>query len=417
MNSAITGLNNFQKMLDVVANNIANVNTAGYKHSKVNFQELFAQTLRPAASPNPSVGGANALQVGLGSSLATIDSVLTQGVLELTDNPTDLAISGEGYFSVGTDTSPFYTRNGHFQIDAEGSIVDSGGRPLRGWTASNGVIDPTQATSSLRIPFGDSMTAQATTQMKMAGNLDGSQAVYAAGPPPTGGRFVTESTVYDSLGQGYRVQLTFTKAVPAAGAAATWNWSADYGGANLGSGATSFDPNGAYLASASTANPSFTLNPTNGAAPIVVNPDFSTVTQLVTSGQASTLTASTQNGYPAGTLVTFSIDRNGTVVGQYSNALTRALGQVALAYFSNPQGLEKTSSGLLRESVNSGQAQLGVPGTSPRGELTAGALEASNVDLSKEFTRLIQAQRAFQANSKVITTMDEVLGEISNLRR
>ncbi|MFN8611110.1 MAG: flagellar hook protein FlgE [Vulcanimicrobiota bacterium] len=417
MNSAITGLNGFQKMLDVVANNIANVNTAGYKHSKVNFQELYAQTLRPATGANPTTGGTNAIQVGLGSNIASIDSVLTQGVLELTDNPTDLAISGEGYFVVSTGTINTYTRNGHFTVDATGGIVDAGGRPLQGWTADNrGSVDVTKPTAALRIPYGDSMTAQPTSTMKMSGNLDGSQALYAAGPPETGGKLVTEATIYDSLGKEYRVQMTFTKVAAAPGSAASWNWSADNGATNLGTGTLSFDPNGNYLASASTPNPSFTLTPTNGANPVTVAPDFATMTQLETPGRY-TASVSSQNGYPAGQLVNFSIDRNGMVVGQYSNALTRNLGQVALAYFANPQGLEKSDSGLLRETVNSGKPQLGAAGTSPRGTITAGALEGSNVDLAKEFTRLISAQRAFQANSKVISTMDEVLGDISNLKR
>lgn len=417
MNSAITGLNGFQKMLDVVANNIANVNTSGYKHSKVNFQELYAQTLRPATGANPSLGGSNALQVGLGSNIASIDSVMTQGVLELTDNPTDMAISGEGYFVVNTGSTNTYTRNGHFSVDATGGIVDSGGRPLQGWSADNtGTVDVTKPTTALRIPYGDSMTAQATSQMKMSGNLDGSQAIYAAGPPATGGRFTTEATVYDSLGKEYRVQMTFTKTAATPGAAATWSWSADNGATNLGGGNVAFDANGNYSAALSGANPSFTLNPANGASPMVVNPDFASMTQLETPGRYSASVGS-QNGYPAGQLTNFSIDRNGMVVGQYSNALTRNLGQVALAYFSNPQGLEKSDSGLLRETVNSGKPQLGAAGTSPRGTLTAGALEGSNVDLAKEFTRLISAQRAFQANSKVISTMDEVLGDISNLKR
>jgi flagellar hook protein FlgE len=417
MNSAITGLNGFQKMLDVVSNNIANVNTAGFKHSKVNFQELYSQTLRPATGANPSLGGSNALQVGLGSNIASIDSVMTQGVLELTDNPTDMALSGEGYFMVGTGTINTYTRNGHFSVDATGGIVDSGGRPLQGWTADNlGNVDVAKPTAALRIPYGDSMTAQATSSMKLSGNLDGSQAVYTAGPPATGGRFSTEATVYDSLGKEYRVQMTYTKVPATPGAAATWSWSADNGPTNLGTGTVAFDANGNVSPTLSSPSPSFTLNPANGANPVTITPDFSTMTQLETPGRYSA-TVGSQNGYPAGQLTNFSIDRNGMVIGQYSNALTRNLGQVAIAYFTNPQGLEKSDSGLLKETVNSGKPQLGAAGTGARGNLTAGALEGSNVDLAKEFTRLISAQRAFQANSKVITTMDELLGEISNLKR
>ncbi|MEW6284168.1 MAG: flagellar hook-basal body complex protein, partial [Candidatus Eremiobacterota bacterium] len=285
-----------------------------------------------------------------------------------------------------------------------------------GWMAQNGVVDPTQPLSSLRIPLGESMIAQPTTTSRFIGNLDGSAALYNPGPPESGGKFVTQLTVYDSMGQDYRVDMTFTKTAPAPGVAAAWNWQASLGGVPLGNGTIAFDAQGAMDPANSTPAPVFTFNPTNGANPVSVVPDFTAMTQLVTPGQYSVIPAS-QDGFPAGALVGYSIDRSGMIVGRYSNALARNLGQVALAYFANPQGLEKGASGLSLETANSGKPQLGPPGSSPRGELTAGALEMSNVDLSTEFTRLITAQRAFQANSRVITTMDEVLGEVANLRR
>ncbi len=416
LSSAVTGLSNFQKALDVVANNIANVNTAGFKSSKINFQEMLSQTIRPAAGPNPALGGTNAVQIGLGSSIGSIDSILTQGTLEVTGNETDLAITGDGYFVVGDDTETAFTRNGHFSMDAKGAIVDDGGRGLKGWAADTmGVIDNTQALVPVRIPLGDSMTAQATTTAKFVGNLDASQAVYAAGPPPTGGTFTTQVTVYDSLGQDYRIDVTFNKAAAPVGAAAAWDWSASLGATSLGNGQIAFNSSGNVDGALSTAG-TIAIAPTNGASPVSITPDFSTMTQLTTAGKYS-VTPSTQNGFPAGNLTGYTIGRDGLIVGQYSNALTKNLGQVALAHFNNPQGLSHTNSGLAVETPNSGRPQLGAPGSAPLGEITASALEMSNVDLSTEFTRLITAQRAFQANSKVVTTMDEVLGEVSNLKR
>lgn len=414
--TAVTGLTNFQKMLDVVSNNIANVNTPGFKTGRVNFQELMSQTIRPASGPNTAIGGANAVQMGLGSTLGTIDSIMTQGVLDITGNPTDLAITGDGYFVVGTGQEMLYTRNGHFSADADGNIVDSGGRALKGFQAdATGTVDSATAPQPLRIPFGESMTAQATTSARFTGNLDASAATYAAGPPETGGVFTTQVSVYDALGQDYRVSVKFTRAA-GSGTGSTWDWTAsDPSGTAIGNGSLAFDAVGNVDEAGSTAG-TFDITPTNGADPISVTPDFGAVTQLVTPGRYSVI-ASDQDGFPAGVLNNFSIDRSGTIMGQYSNAMSRPLGQVALAYFSNPQGLEKASAGLARESANSGAPQLGSPGSSPRGELTSGALEMSNVELSTEFTRLITAQRAFQANSRVVSVMDEVLQEVSNLKR
>lgn len=416
LSSAVTGLSNFQKALDVVANNIANVNTAGFKASKINFQEMLSTTIRPAAGPNPALGGTNAVQVGLGSSIGSIDSILTQGTLEVTGNETDLAITGDGYFVVGDDSMDAYSRNGHFSMDASGNIVDDGGRSLKGWQADlSGAIDNTSSLVPIKIPLGDSMTAQATTMAKFVGNLDGSQAVYAAGPPPSGGAYTTQVTVYDSLGQDYRLDITFTKAAAPVGAAAAWDWNASLAGTPLGNGQIAFNATGTVDSALSTPGV-VAMTPANGANPLSISPDFSTMTQLVTAG-TYTVAPQTQDGFPAGNLTGYTIGRDGLIVGQYSNALTKNLGQVALAHFNNPQGLQHTSSGLVVETANSGRPQLGAPGSPPLGEITSSALEMSNVDLSTEFTRLITAQRAFQANSKVITTMDEVLNEVSNLRR
>lgn len=414
--AAISGLSNFQKMLDVVAGNISNVNTPGYKAARINFDELLSQTLRAATAPGDERGGVNPIQLGLGARLGSIDSLERQGALESTGSGSDLAVTGPGFFMLEDGERMAYTRNGHFLLDSTGNLVDSGGRKLMGWAPVNGVVDTTGPLSSLNIPTGEAMAARATTQVRMAGNLDGAAAIYNPGPPPSGGITTAESTIYDSLGQEHRVRLTFTRIAAPPGAAGAWTWTATEGATNVGTGTVAFAPDGTLDAANSTPNPLWSITPTNGAAPLAVTPNFSTLTQLVSTNGSQVLPLE-QDGFPAGTLQSFVIDSRGLITGSYSNGFNRPLGRVALAFFSNVAGLERGEGGLRMETSNSGQPRVGEPGTGPRGLLAPGSLEMSNVDLATEFSRMILAQRAFQANSRVITTMDELLQELSNLKR
>lgn len=413
--TAISGLSNFQQMLDVVSNNISNMNSTGFKASRANFQELMSQTSKPGSAPGAQIGGRNPLQTGLGSTISSIERVFTQGAIEVTNQATDLAISGDGFFMVNEGTERFFTRNGHLGLDVEGFLVDDAGRYVQGWQGVDGIVDAEQPVTNIQVPVGEQTISRPTSVGAIAGNLDATEALFAAGPPPTGGRTIAEITVYDSLGEDHRVTFTFTKVAPAVGVAAAWDWSAEAGGVNIGTGTTSYDATGRFDAANSTPG-TVLINPTNGANPLPINFDFSAITQLA-SVPESELVPNGQDGFAAGTLLDFEIDQAGKIIGRYSNGELVEVAQVATAFFGNPKGLEGGQGGLYIMSGNSGEPVIGEPGNGPRGALSPGSLEMSNVDLTAEFSRLILAQRAFQANSRVVTTMDEVLTEVNNLKR
>lgn len=415
LSNAISGLANFQRMIDVVGNNIANLYTPGYKASNVTFKELLSQTLKGASASSTETGGTNPIQVGLGTTLAAIESTTSQGPVEITGKITDMAITGSGFFILKSGDALRYARNGNFTIDGEGDIVNADGMTAQGWIADmDGAIDSSGGTATMRninIPLGQAVTAKATTKAVFNGNLDSSTAV--------AGTHATKITTYDAMGSATEVSFTFTKidaTSPSwpAGAAAAWTYTAKVGALAVGNGVLGYNNIGNYDSTKSTIG-NITYTPTDGSANVVFTPDFTTSTQLDTD--FSSLVGKSQNGARAGSLETFTIDTNGVITGNFTNGLTQALGQVALGSFTNPAGLNKVEGGLFIESANSGNAHVGPANTGPRGSITASALEQSNVDLGNEFTRMIVAQRAFQANSRIVTTYDEILNEVANLRR
>jgi flagellar hook protein FlgE len=407
MSLAISALRNHQVFMDVVASNISNVNTTGFKGSRISFQELLNQTLRGSSAPRGGVGGLNPVQIGLGMALGGVDTLFTQGSLQDTGKQTDLAIQGDGFFALDSGNGLLYARDGNLDIGLDGSLLSlSTGMKVMGWAAdASGNIDTAQPLSAINIPFGQSM-ARATGQTELRGNLDAEAAA---------GTTVTATTnIYDSLGVSHNVTLTFTKT----GTANQWTWAASSTDPTIGSiapaGTTiTFGTDGSY----STTNPatSLSIDFTNGATtPSPVNLDFSNLTQLM---GLSDINTSSQDGLPPGALTTFSVSSSGEVVGVFSNGLNRRLGQVALAKFLNPGGLLKMGQSLFAPSANSGNAQIGLPGQDGRGQISAGYLEMSNVELAQQFTSMIVAQRGFQANSRVITASDEMLQDLVNLKR
>lgn len=414
--NAISGLTNYQKVLDVVGNNLANMSTPGFKRSSVAFKELFYQTIKGASGTTNGVGGSNPIQFGLGSAIASINTHYTQGMLETTGRATDLAISGNGFFVLGKGSDVAYTRNGNFSLDVEGHLVNSSGYFVKGWGAINGEVDTSAEMQNIQISLGGDTIAKATTEMTFGGNLDASQDEYAAGPPETGGKYVLETVTYDSLGRSHTLKMTYTKSASPGAGQSQWHWSGEIDGAERGNGEIVFDADGQFDAASSTADPHITYSPGEGADDMTVNFDFSGVTHLSTPGEYSVI-VNDQDGFQAGTLESFAIDQNGEIVGSFNNGMTQVLGQLALADFVNPEGLEKGDSGILRETINSGTAQVGTAGTGSRGAISSGSIEISNVDMSTEFTNMIIAQRAFQANSRVISVVDEMLQEMANLKR
>lgn len=402
--AGVSGLRNHQTRMDVIGNNIANVNTIGFKSSRVNFQEVFSQTLRGASSPRAHVGGTNPQQVGLGMTLATIDTLMTDGNLQYTGKMTDMAIDGNGFFILGSSGQLTYTRAGNFGTDAVGYLVNpANGLRVQGWMANPdgtfGVKDE-GTLADVRIPVGETISAQPTSRVAYAQNLDSRAAV--------GFARTTSVQVYDSQGKAFSVQITFTKT-----ADNNWSWAASTttaGGTVTGDAALTFGASGNITAGAAG---SFTLDSTT-AGLTTINLDLSSITQYAAD---NTIQASERNGYPMGALDTFTIDPTGTVTGVYTNGLTKAIAQVALASFSNPAGLLKGGESSFLESNNSGLRQIGEAGTGGRGDIAPSNLEMSNVDLSSEFTNMIITQRGFQANSRTITSSDEMLQELVNLKR
>lgn len=413
-----------QTRMNVIGNNLANVNTTSFKSNRVTFQEMLAQTIRGATRPQSGgLGGTNPVQFGLGVIVGGTDTNLEQGSLLATNRATDLAIQGAGYFLVGNGERIAYTRDGGFDIDASGALVQrSTGERLLGWSADEfGNIDtttPITNTSTLTIPLGSLNAVQATTVARFAGNLSAN----ASGSDS----WQTTFRVYDQLGGAHDIVITFSNRQspppgsppPPAGAIASWDWTAVEGTTTIGSSSTSgeplfFDANGRLINTGATQSMTVPTG-ANGADPFAVSLNFADITQLATESQVQ---MADQNGYPPGSLASFSIGLDGTISGLFTNGLSRALGKIAMAVFPNAGGLERIGNNLWRESDNSGIALIGTALTSGRGGIHGGFLEQSNVDLGSEFTDLIVTQRGFQANTRVVTTVDEMLQDLLSMKR
>ncbi len=417
--SGVSGLRNFQTMMDVIGNNIANANTIGFKSSSVSFKDVMSQTLANAtAGDGSSQGGTNPMQVGLGMGVGCINTIFTDGSLQPTGKDTDLAIQGQGLFVLDNgDNDSLYTRNGNFDFDKQGKLLSANGKQVMGWIGNpvTGVNpDSNTQIKGVIVDLGG-IGGVSTSNIEYANNLS---AEAAAGTTAE-----CAITVYDSNGTSHRVSGIFTKlAAPAATAPATttstWSFTPmatteDGLAVTTGVYDVNFDANGKYVAPAA-AYSAFTFTPTTGGATVSIIPDFSKVTQY---GGDSTIVANSQNGLAAGELQGTTIDANGMVIGRYSNGLTRNLAQIAIAMFPNVSGLTKVGDSMYMASSNSGNATMYAPGSQGSGTLSAGSLEMSNVDLAQEFSNMIITQRGFQANSKIISTTDDMLQELANLKR
>lgn len=409
MSSALSGLRNHQVMIDVVGNDIANVSTVGYKGSSTVFSDVLTQTLSGAAAPGASVGGSNPVQIGLGSRLAGTVQSFAQGAIQRTGRATDIAIQGDGFFVVNDGQENLYTRAGSFNLDSNGTLTTPGGRPVQGWRANQaGVVDINQPLNSLEIRVGDLLPPVQTTGIELGGNL--------TAEAPIGEAITMSVTSFDTQGQPIPINLTFTKSNvdewtvtatsgdPATAVALTDNVLTFNG---LGELAGPADRNINIAGGVIAGMPAAISIGVGGAA------DPARLTQF---GGTASAVITQQNGSAAGSLQSFNVAQDGTIVGNYSNGLNQAIGRVAMAVFTNPGGLERVG-GAWRSTANSGLAQIGEAGGGGRGVLSAGTLEMSNVDLAEEFTQLIIAQRGFQGNARVITTSDEILQEVVNLKR
>jgi flagellar hook protein FlgE len=456
--AGVSGLQNHQTRMDVLGNNIANVNTNGFKKGRVTFQDMLSQTLSGAAKPTDEVGGVNPQQVGLGMQVSTIDTIHTQGALQSTGVMTDVALQGNGFFILQDGDRRFYTRNGAFGLDQNGLLVNpADGMRVQGWMAQTvggeTFVNNAADIQDLVIPVGSKDPAKATTDVWFASNLDKRTPEILAGASAQSiqeGTWQTTFDVFDSFGRVHKLEVDFTKVPnvpnrwqatvvvdpaattgtntraqvgPAANGSNVFQLSFD----NLGalSGVTDAAGNavaaGALQAQVSYDVPDVTLPP--GAATVrqTFNLNLGTVgayrDAITQFGDASSTKAIRQNGYGMGYLETFKIDQTGTITGVYTNGSTRTIGQIALASFTNPGGLEKAGDNTYQSSNNSGTANVGASGTAGKGKVIAGTLEMSNVDLAEQFTDMIVTERGFQANSRTIQTSDQMLQELLNLKR
>lgn len=409
MSSALSGLRNHQVMLDVVGNDIANVSTIGFKSSSTVFADVLTQTLSGASAPGAQTGGTNPAQIGLGSRLAATVQSFTQGAIQRTGRTTDLAIQGDGFFVVNNGGQQLYTRAGAFMLDAAGNLTTPDGMLVQGWQANAaGVVDTNTGLGPVQIRVGDLLPPTQTSNVDLGGNLSADAAV--------GTISTLAVTAYDDQGTGVALNLTFTKS-----AVNEWTVTATAGDPAVAVALTdsvlTFDGAGELVGPADR-----NINIAGGTIPGMPT---GIAIELGTAGEPGRLTQyagsmsaaiTQQNGSPAGSLQSFNVAQDGTIVGAYTNGRTRPIGQVAMAVFTNPGGLERVN-GVWRETPNSGLSQVGTAGAGGRGLMSAGTLEMSNVDLAEEFTRLIVAQRGFQGNARVVSTADEILQEVVNLRR
>lgn len=420
--AAVSGIQANQTYLDSIANNIANVNTVGYKASEVQFQDLLAQQTSAGVAPATGSGGINPMAIGSGVTVAANQLNLSEGGIQSTGVPTDVAIQGGGYLVVQSGGQQLYTRNGALSTDATGNLTTSSGGLVLGWPANaNGTVNTAAPLGPLAIPTGATIGAQPTTELTLGGNLPDWSGTGAAPAPVT-----TQYNAYDSLGNVVQVALTFT---PVTGTANEWTMT---GTAQSASGGTAtnlfgttgvtvqFDPTTGQLSKAGTTTPtagtptSLTVATMPSGFPTTdtwkINfPATGSSNQVTQYASAPSLQIQSGDGAAAGTLKSYNISQNGTITGSFSNAKTMVLGQIALAGFANAGGLTEQGNGMFATSGNSGQALIGAPGTGALGTLLGGQLEQSNVDLGTELTNLITAQEAYTANTKVLTTTDASL--------
>jgi flagellar hook protein FlgE len=531
LNSGVSGLTNTQTAMDVIGNNIANINTIGYKANTISFSDTFSQTLSNATGSYNGSGGTNAIQIGLGMSVGAVSSLFTEGNIETTSSSTDLAIDGGGFFIVNSGGSNYYTRAGSFSFDDAGELVTSSGAIVQGKLAdSTGKISSGTQLQDLVIDQNLKSAAKATSEVSLTGNLNSAAslaqialagdvnsasavgdtfaknisvtdgggtsdtltvtltktadntydvAVTSADGTITGGTgtatfnattgavssFTPSSfsftptdgasgmdfdltssglaeasgtssltatytkaessdvtlTTYDSLGNSHSLTLTFTKTA----ADNQWTWTANTDSSDTASitggksGKISFNSDGSISTlTYDDGSNGLSVNPNNGSDSYMVDINAGTsgslsgITQVSSDSEVS---QKSQDGYTSGTMSSVAIDSTGTINATFSNGQILSLGQLMLATFNNPNGLEKVGDSMYTASQNSGTAVLSTAGTTSK--IQSDALEQSNVDLSTEFTNMITAQRGFQANARVITTCDSILEEVVNLKR
>lgn len=409
----LTGLESDSTALNTIANDLANMNTTAFKGQSVNFADLFYQQIGSAGSGDP-------IQVGAGVQVSSIETAFTQGSINATGNATDVALNGSGFFVVNNNGVDNYTRAGNFSVDTNGDLVTANGLEVMGYPAVNGVVNTNSPLVPVNVPIGQVQTPQATTSLNMIANLDAGSTA--------GTTFPSQITVYDSLGVSHVATVTYAET-----GVNTWSYSVALPAADFTSGVStpitgtmnfnssgnlaSVTPTGGVLTPVGTGAGKISQIPlaftglADGAANLAVNWNLLGAGGTPTISQVaapSAVSSTTQNGYASGQYQSFAIGSDGTVTATYSNGQQQNVGQLALANISNLQGLQLLGNGDYATTLASGTASIAPSGSAGLGTIQDGALEESNVNISSEFADLIIAQRAFEANSKTVTTFDTV---------
>jgi|HubBroStandDraft_5_1064220.scaffolds.fasta_scaffold17234_2 flagellar hook protein FlgE len=398
----LSGLAASSDSLNVIANNLANLNTDGYKDETLNFADVFNQMQSVSGNGDP-------IQFGSGVQVEGQTSNYADGTVSSTGQASNMALQGNGFFVVQDQANgqESFTRDGDFTVNSQGQLCTPQGQLVMGYPAVNGQVSTSTALGPINVNQASNIPATATSSFQMNTNLDASAA--------TGATFSSPLTVYDSLGSSHTLTVTYTNT-----GANTWNYNITIPGSDVGSTSASQTVSSGTL----TFNSSGELtSPTTSVTGINISgladgaSNMSLTWNLAGSGGTSTLTqqdatsatsGTTQNGFGVGTLTGYSVLPDGTVQGQFSNNQTMALGQVAVAGFANPQGLSQMGNNDLQATFASGSAVIGQAGAGGNGSITGGAIEESNVNLSTEFANMIVAQQGYEANAKVLTTMDQV---------
>ncbi|WP_050470512.1 flagellar hook protein FlgE [Herbaspirillum chlorophenolicum] len=414
----LSGLHGASRHLEVIGNNVANASTVGFKQSQVQFSDAYANSMnRSGNSP-----------VGIGVTIANVAQAFTQGNIATTNNALDVAINGDGFFRMVAslaDQSPRYGRNGQFQLNKNGYLINPSmnGAYLTGYPAGASGGDPVP----LKIDTA-TLPAAATSRIATKVNLDSRKSVPAISPfdpaNPNSYNNSTGATVYDSLGNPYSLQAYYVKGTPAGSPpSTTWSVYATLDGKPLTGpppgtapqlvGTLAFDATGALTASTGMSLNLAGLAKGGGTFPGPITLNYAGSTQ---TGSAFANLAQSQDGMPSGTLSSFTIGKNGSIIGAYSNQQTRVMGQVALVNFANPHGLQALGNNLYQATAAAGTPMVGTPTTGSFGSLQGRAVEQSNVDLTAELVNMIVTQRVYQANSQTIKVQDTVLQTLVSLR-
>ena len=410
--ASLSGLASNANALGVIGNNLANLNTVGYKSSNVSFQDLFSS----AMSGTSMQGNGDPNQIGLGANLASVAQDFSQGSPEATGTVTNMALQGEGFFTLESPSgSAAYTRSGNFSIDKNGYLVDPNGNSVMGWNAVAGVVNANGSPSPIFLNPGATSPPSATTSISNTTNLNSASA--------TGTTFTAPISVYDSQGASHNIEITYTKT------AVQGQWTTTVKtddptvtvtGTNGYPGTIQFDSSGNLTTPASGANPVLTLTPwasgaTNQPITVAIWSGTPAASALTSYAQTSGTSSTTQNGYSAGSVSGMSVDQDGNIVGTFTNGQTMPLAQVAVSTFANQNGLIMSGSNTWSTTLASGTANVGIANSGGRATVLGSNLESSNVDVATEFTKLIINQNGYQANSRVITTANTLLQTVISM--